>query len=105
MYGKMQESGLIEIIPLICTSVNWGRYSTFSHPEFPQGSQARIEGLQSLMAVTCLFTDMAGNIPFLTITALYKSYKTIPPFVPSLIYYSMSTTGQTLGQKLGIQGE
>ena len=74
-------------------------------PEFPQGSQARIEGLQSLMAVTCLFTDMAGNIPFLTITALYKSYKTIPPFVPSLIYYSMSTTGQTLGQKLGIQGE
>ena len=24
LYGKMQESGLTEIIPLICTSVIWG---------------------------------------------------------------------------------
>ena len=38
MYGKMQESGLTEILPLICTSTIWGQYPVFSHPEFPQGS-------------------------------------------------------------------
>ena len=26
MYGKMQESGLTEIIPLICISDIWGQY-------------------------------------------------------------------------------
>ena len=29
MYGKMQESGLTEIIPLIWTSGIWGRYPVF----------------------------------------------------------------------------
>ena len=29
MYGKMQESGLTEIIPLICTSAIWGQYPVF----------------------------------------------------------------------------
>ena len=38
MYGKMQESGLTEIIPLICTSAIWGQYPVFSHPESPQGA-------------------------------------------------------------------
>ena len=38
MYGKMQEPGLTEIIPLICASALWGQYPVFSHPEFPQGS-------------------------------------------------------------------
>ena len=33
----MQESGLTEIIPLICASAIWGQYPVFSHPEFPQG--------------------------------------------------------------------
>ena len=37
MYGKMQESGLTEIIPLIYTSPLWGQYPVFSHPDFPQG--------------------------------------------------------------------
>ena len=36
MYGKMQEAGLTEIIPLICTSATWGQHPVFSHPEFPQ---------------------------------------------------------------------
>ena len=35
VYGKIQESGLTEIIPLICTSAIWGQYPVFSHPEFP----------------------------------------------------------------------
>ena len=38
MYGKIQETGLTEIIPLISTSVIWGQYPMFSHPKFPQGS-------------------------------------------------------------------
>ena len=38
MYGKMQEFGLSEISPWICTSLIWGQYSVFSHPEFPQDS-------------------------------------------------------------------
>ena len=29
VYGKMQESGLTEIIPFICTSAIWGRYHVF----------------------------------------------------------------------------
>ena len=35
MYGKMQGSGLIEIIPLICTSAIGGQYPVLSHPESP----------------------------------------------------------------------
>ena len=31
----MEESGLPEIVPLICTSALWARVQ-FSHPEFPQ---------------------------------------------------------------------
>ena len=36
--GKMQESRLAEIIPLMCTSAVWGQYLVFLHPEFPQDS-------------------------------------------------------------------
>ena len=38
LYGKMEETGLTEIIPLICTSTFWGQHPVFSHPAFPQGS-------------------------------------------------------------------
>ena len=31
------KSGLIEIIPLVCTSAIRGQYPVFSHPESPQG--------------------------------------------------------------------
>ena len=76
MYGKMQESGPTEIIPLICTSAVWGQYPVFLPrefpqgspwgaaavlwlldgrysflPEFPQGSPAHIGGLQALTTV------------------------------------------------------
>ena len=66
MYGKMQDSGITEIIPLIFTSVIWGRYPVFPHPEFPQGSPAHLGGLQSPMTVTSFFMNMAGNIPFIS---------------------------------------
>ena len=42
MYGKMEDSGLTEIIPLICTSAIWGLYPVFSHPEFPQGLLSKV---------------------------------------------------------------
>ena len=34
MYGKMQEFGLNEIIPLTCTSAIWGQYPVLSQPEW-----------------------------------------------------------------------
>ena len=37
LYGKMQRSGLTEIVPLIFTSAIWGQHPGFSQPEFPQG--------------------------------------------------------------------
>ena len=36
-FGKMQSSGLMDIIPLACTSAVWGQNPLFSHPQFPQG--------------------------------------------------------------------
>ena len=39
MCGKMQESGLTEIIPLMCTLAIYGQYLVLSHPESPQGTQ------------------------------------------------------------------
>ena len=41
MYGETQESGLTEIIPLICTAAIWDQYPVFSHPESPQGAPSR----------------------------------------------------------------
>ena len=38
MYGKMQESGLTGIIPLICTSAIWGQYPVLSHGKAPHGA-------------------------------------------------------------------
>ena len=38
-YGKLPESGLPELIPLMCTSALWGRDLVFPRPEFPQGSE------------------------------------------------------------------
>ena len=38
MYGKMQESGLTEIVPLICSSTIWGQYPVLFHLESPQGA-------------------------------------------------------------------
>ena len=37
MYRMMQGAGLTETIPFIWTSVLWGQYPAFSHPESPLG--------------------------------------------------------------------
>ena len=91
MYGKMQESGLTEIIPFICISAIWGqhpafftsctslrltvgsgcgltagRWQVFFSFLSALGAQQLILELQLLMTVTSLFTEMAGNTSFLT---------------------------------------
>ena len=57
MGGKMQESGIIEVMPFVCFSAMWGQHPVlfyFSHPLL-------------LMTVMSLFNDMTGDIPFHTI--------------------------------------
>ena len=91
MYGKIQDSGLVGIIYLICISAILGQWLAFLtsraslgpttgewlqsegccmagllfFPVFPQGLLAHTRGLQSLMTMTCLFPDMTGNMPLL----------------------------------------
>ena len=85
MYGKMEDSGLAEITPLICTSAAWGQWTVLSHPEPPLEvqlggcSSSLLDGLVSIPSSLRghhlsswsvmiwwlqhpLFTDMAGNI-------------------------------------------
>ena len=80
----MQVSGLTEIIPFICISAIWGQHPAscfFMSLEWLQRTAAGLQalfsflgtlraqkftfgGLKSLMAMTSLFTDMAGNTQF-----------------------------------------
>ena len=88
MYGEMQEPVLTEIIPFIGISAIWGPVSTVFHiPLSPASSSVLKDGCliagiaflgtrqaekfmfggpESLMAVTSLFADMAGNAAFLS---------------------------------------
>ena len=92
----MQESGLTEVIPFICTSALWGQDPGLSHPKSLEGVPLGVAAvtdclmagilfpfLNSLMAhhqgwlkwggliaVTSLFTDTAGNIFFIGIPFL-----------------------------------
>ena len=61
MYGKIQESGLIEIIPLICTIAVQGQYPGLSHPESLQGAPLGAAVVARWLQHP-LFTDMAGSI-------------------------------------------
>ena len=55
MSGKMQESALIEIIPLIRTSAIWGQYPAFSHLEFPQGAPSGVAAGSDDLMVGIMF--------------------------------------------------
>ena len=66
MYGKMQESGLTEIIPWIFTSVIWGQYPVSWHPEFPQGSPAPSDDGDILVYWYGRKYFISWNISFLT---------------------------------------
>ena len=58
MYGKMQESGLTVIIPLICTLAIQGWYHVFSHPESPHGT---------LLGVAIVTKGLTAGNPFVSI--------------------------------------
>ena len=64
MLGKMQEPGLTEIIPLICTLNIWGQYPVYSHPEFPQGTLAEPGGaaVAEVLAVSSPFVYILGSL-------------------------------------------
>ena len=87
--GKVQESGLPEIIPLICTSATRGQYPGLSHPPCPPGAPSGVAavsvglmvGILSILSSlrvrhpgSCkvmawwlrhpLLTDVAGNSVF-----------------------------------------
>ena len=48
VHEKVEDPGLIEIIPLTCTSPIWGQYPLTSQPEFPQGSPAHCSALAAI---------------------------------------------------------
>ena len=58
MHGKTQESGLTEILPLICTSAIWGQDPVLSPPEFPQGAPSGVGGMGG---VATLSDDFDGG--------------------------------------------
>ena len=59
----MQESGLTEIIPLICIPALWGQYPVISHPEFPQGSSRGMAAVWWLDGRYSFFPDfLQGSI-------------------------------------------
>ena len=55
MYGKRQESGLIDIIPSICTSAMWGQYPVLSPPESPRVSPLGVDAAVDCWIVGILF--------------------------------------------------
>ena len=66
MYGKRQTSGLFEIVPLTGTSVFWGQYPMFSHPESSQGAllgAGRVAaGAHGFMGVSCFYPQFLPGL-------------------------------------------
>lgn len=42
MHGKMQESRLTEVIPLVCTSAIWGENPVLSHSKSPRDAPSGV---------------------------------------------------------------
>ena len=100
MYGKSQESGLTEIIPLICNLTIQGQYPVFIHPESCQGPQSGVAAkLQRRVAFEPLniskhplFTDTAGYVlstPSQLVHFLAQFYNLLLSF----IYYGREHQG------------
>lgn len=59
-----QEFGLTKIIPWIFTSVIWGQYPVFLHPEFPQGSPLGVDASDGCqIAGILLLSDFPQGSP------------------------------------------
>lgn len=55
MCEQMQESGLTEVTPLMCTLSVWGQYPLFSCPGSPRGSPSGQPSFDGLVAtILCL---------------------------------------------------
>ena len=54
MYGKIQESGLMKIIPFICPSAIWGQYPVLFYSGSPQYTSLGVAE-----AIDCL---IVGNL-------------------------------------------
>lgn len=55
MCEQMQESGLTEVTPLMCTLSVWGQYPLFSCPGSPRGSPSGQRSFNGLVAtILCL---------------------------------------------------
>ena len=46
-----QQSGLTEIIHLMCTSTVWGQYPAFLNPEFPLGAPLKVNAMVKSLTV------------------------------------------------------
>ena len=62
VYGKMQESGLTEIMTLLCAPAIWGQYPVFSHPEFPQGSPYGMAAVWCLLDSRCFLSWASSGL-------------------------------------------
>ena len=56
MYGKMQESGLFEIISLICTLAIQGQNPVHSYSETPQGVPLGMVAVSESLALAVLWS-------------------------------------------------
>ena len=61
----MQESWLIEIIPLICILAVWDQYPVLSHPESPQGAPLGLAAVTDSLMATTSFVYRHGRTAFL----------------------------------------
>ena len=83
MYGKVQESGLTEIIPFICISPIGGQYLVFIHilssSEFTIGSGCSLMAVGSLVLFSFLGLLRAQKFTFgglqllMTVTSLFAN--------------------------------
>ena len=83
----MQEFGLTEIIPLVCTSAIRGQYPKLSHPESPQGALSCgcnwwLDGC----TIPCL---LICQVILFSLISLFttKPDTALPTFSPSILHY------------------
>ena len=68
LYMRKCKSGLIEIIPLVCTLAIWGRYPVLSHPESQQNwgegwMEGSLQGLAARWWESCFYLEFPQVSP------------------------------------------
>ena len=62
VYGKMLETGLIEIIPWICPLATQGQYPVLSHPGSPWGTLLGVATVAEVLAAGSLFVSILSSL-------------------------------------------